>query len=304
MAYQGRTAEALDAVHHAISLSGGDPATLDMLGRVLLGARRYDAVDSLTSAWLSGASPELRVSALDLRVLLLRERGQFRAADSALTPIWAEAHGAPAAPDLIHGSNLSWTGDYDGAALVFERATHPAGFPSAFPPRGTGTRGYCWHHALLADAIAPAGDVKRLSAIADTLEVGCAKSFFGRDRLLYHHVRGLVEMQQHRWLQAAVEFERARWGVAEGWTRTNVALADAQLHLGQPRLALQTLRAAYAGPLDGMGRYEPRSHLDFLMAQAFRQAGEQDSARVYDGYARRAWRDADPEVKRLLDEPR
>jgi hypothetical protein len=49
-----------------------------------------------------------------------------------------------------------------------------------------------------------------------------------------------------------------------------------------------------------MGRYEPRSELDYLMALAFTRAGNRDSAEVYGGYARRAWRDADPEVKRLL----
>jgi DNA-binding SARP family transcriptional activator/TolB-like protein/Tfp pilus assembly protein PilF len=301
LAYQQRSDEALDAVHHAISLSGGDPATLDMLGRVLLSSRRYDTVDSLVTAWLAGRSPGLRTSALDLRELLLRERGQFRAADSAVVPIWGEPHSSGAAPDLMHGSNLSWLGDYKGAEIVYERASHPAGSPEVFPPRGTGTRGYCWHHALLADAIAPAGDTKRLAAIADTLEIGCAKSFFGRDRVLYHHVRGLVALQQQHLMEAVVELQQARWGVAEGWTRTNVALAEAQLRLGQARLAVQTLRDAYAGPLDGMGRYEPRSHLDFLMARAYRKAGQADSANVYEAYVRRAWRDADPEVRRLLD---
>ena len=33
----------------------------------------------------------------------------------------------------------------------------------------------------------------------------------------------------------------------------------------------------------------------------FAQAGEPDSARVYAGYVREAWKDADPEIRRLLD---
>jgi len=36
------------------------------------------------------------------------------------------------------------------------------------------------------------------------------------------------------------------------------------------------------------------------MAQAFRKAGDADSAHVYEAYVRRAWRNADPEFKRLL----
>ena len=49
-----------------------------------------------------------------------------------------------------------------------------------------------------------------------------------------------------------------------------------------------------------MGRYLTRSELDYLMALAFRQASEPDSALVYAERVRIAWRDADPEVKRLL----
>jgi len=140
----------------------------------------------------------------------------------------------------------------------------------------------------------------RLRALADTLTVGCARSFFGRDRLLHHHVRGLLAMEQGRWSDAEAELQQARWGVAESWTRSNVALAKTEMALHQPRAALAALRDAYAAPLDGMGRYQPRSELDLLMAQAFRKAGDADSARVYEAYVRRAWRNADPELRRLL----
>jgi len=165
---------------------------------------------------------------------------------------------------------------------------------------GTSSRGFCWHHALLADAIAPSGDTVRLRGLADTLAIGCARSFFGRDRRLHHHVRGLLAMLQGRWIDAEAELQQARWGVAESWTRSNVALAKTEMALDQPRAALAALRDAYASPLDGMGRYQPRSELDLLMAQAFRRAGEADSALVYEAYVRRAWRNADPELKRLL----
>ena len=77
-------------------------------------------------------------------------------------------------------------------------------------------------------------------------------------------------------------------------------MAKTEMALNQPRAALAALRDAYASPLDGMGRYQPRSELDLLMAQAFSRAGQADSARIYEAYVRRAWRDADPELKRLL----
>ena len=77
-------------------------------------------------------------------------------------------------------------------------------------------------------------------------------------------------------------------------------LAMVQLARGRTSEALVTLRNAYASRPDAMGRYEPRSELDYFMALAFRRAGAIDSARVYEGYVRRAWENADPEVKQLL----
>ncbi|HEX5076418.1 MAG TPA: tetratricopeptide repeat protein, partial [Gemmatimonadaceae bacterium] len=301
LSYRQRHREAIDAVQRAVTLSGRDPSTLDMWARLLIAARQYDAGDSLVRAWLTSESPQLRASAYDLRVLLLRERGEIRASNVALDRSEAELPNAGVQTILLRGNNLGRLGDYAGAELLYERSAHgPRLETREFPPVGTASRGFCWHHALLADAIAPSGDTARLRALADTLAVGCARSFFGRDRLLHHHVRGLLAMQQGRWSDAEAELQQARWGVAESWTRSNVALAKAEMALDQPRAALAALRDAYASPLDGMGRYQPRSELDLLMAQAFSKAGHADSARVYEAYVRRAWRNADPELKRLL----
>ena len=286
----------------SISLAGTDPLAFDLFARILVMTRRYDMADSLIALWLTSPRPELRATAYDVNVLLLRERGQYRAPLTALDRLRAESPNVTAAaPDLMQAATLGRLGDCRGAAGTYERVTHLSDSAATFPPRGTSTRGFCWHHALLADAIAASGETKRLTAIADTLEIGCARSFYGRDRVLYHHVRGLVASSRGHWLLAAAELRAARWGVSEAWTRTNVALSKAELVLGQPRAAVATLRDAYTAPLDGMGRYQPRSELDFLMAQAFEKAGESDSAAVYNAYARRAWRNADPEVKRLLE---
>ncbi len=301
LSYRQRSREAIDAVQRAVTLSGRDPSTLDMWARLLVMARQYDAVDSLVRSWLASESPALRASAYDLRVLLLRERGELRASNLALDRAESALPNAGVQTVLVRGNNLGRLGDYAGAALVYERSAHgPRLETREFPPAGTAARGFCWHHALLADAIAPSGDTVRLRGLADTLAVGCAKSFFGRDRRLHHHVRGLLAMLQGRWFDAEAELQQARWGVAESWTRSNVALAKTEMALGQPRAALAALRDAYASPLDGMGRYQPRSELDLLMAQAFRKIGEADSARVYEGYVRRAWENADAELKHLL----
>ena len=301
LSYRQRHVEALDAARKTVSLSRGDAGWLDMYARMLVVARQYDTVDSLVTEWLRSGSPELRASAYDLRVLVLRERGQIRASNAAIDRAGIELPNAGVQTVLVRGNNLGRLGDYAGAEMIYEKSSHgPRLETREFPPRGTATRGFCWHHALLADAIGPGGNLAQLRALADTLEAGCAKSFFGRDRVLYHHVRGLVAMREGRWLDAESELQQGRWGIAESWPRTTMALAKTELALNQPRAALAALRDAYASPLEGMGRYQPHSEIDFLMAQAFRSAGERDSATVYEGYVRRAWRNADPEVKRQL----
>ena len=64
--------------------------------------------------------------------------------------------------------------------------------------------------------------------------------------------------------------------------------------------AIATLRRAYAVPLDAMGRYVPRSELDYWMAVAFKSAGERDSAATYTTRVRAAWAAAEPRVRTQL----
>jgi tetratricopeptide (TPR) repeat protein len=299
--YTGRQHEGLEALTHAVTLSGNDPAVADQRARFLIMSRRFEPVDSIIAVWSTSKSSDLRYSAHDLRILLLRERGQYRAANAELDKTMVEFPATAMIP-LTRGNNLGRLGDYAAAALTYERtAHHPLERSPSLPLNPTDARGFCWHHALLADAIAPSGDVRRLQGIADTLRLGCVSSFFHRDHLLYHHVLGLIALHEKRWADAEAQLRQAHFIESEGYTRTNVALAKAQLKLGRPRDAIASLRAAYSGPLDGMPRYQPRSELDYFMAVAFRAAGQMDSAAVYDAYAQRALRNADPEARRQME---
>ncbi len=51
-----------------------------------------------------------------------------------------------------------------------------------------------------------------------------------------------------------------------------------------------------------MGRYETRTELDLLMAQAFTAVGQQDSAATYARFVRTAWARADAPVRARLRE--
>jgi len=173
--------------------------------------------------------------------------------------------------------------------------------PTGIGQVGDAARSFSWHHALEGDAIAPGGDTAYLRVLADSIEMVSARSYYERDARLHHHLRGLIAMRAERWDDAVRELQAARFGRA-GWTRTLVELARAELARGQPARAVAVLRDAYHELPDAMGRYAPRSELDYWMAVAFRRGGQADSAAVYARYVRDAWANAEPEARKLLAE--
>jgi hypothetical protein len=125
-------------------------------------------------------------------------------------------------------------------------------------------------------------------------------SYYGRDGRLSHHVRGMLYYAEGRFADAERELRAAEWS-ANGWTRTNLELARAQLAQHRPADAIETLRVARLAPVDAMARYVPRSELDWYSARAFAELGQRDSAAVYSAFVRRAWKDADPVFRVRLD---
>jgi tetratricopeptide (TPR) repeat protein len=242
----------------------------------------------------------MRMQAADVRAILERERGRYRSANATLERAIAEFPEL-AAIDLMRIDGLARIGDCRKAVQAME-PFH--GIHSATPPAPGGpSRAFAWHHAHLADAIARStgcGNAPSLESLADSIERIARRSYYGRDWVLHHHVRGLIAEQRGDYARAESELRQAQWRQADGWTRSLAELAIVQLKRGRAADAISTLRQAYAARPDAMARYEPRSEMDYYMALAFRQLGQRDSAAVYEQYARRAWSNADPEVKRML----
>jgi DNA-binding SARP family transcriptional activator len=299
--YMQRPDSALPLMRRAVSLAGGELWATEEYARMLTVSRHYTEADSVITTMEARREPEWRDAVFDLRSLLYREHGQVRASMRTIDGLTREFPNVAGFADLVRADNERLLGDYAGAERRYHTPAHGGferGVPIPLPPGSA--RAFCWHHVLAADAYAPTGDTVMLRGIADTLEGGCVRSPYGRDWRLYHHVRGLVALQGRRYDEAERELKAAVWAPVEGWSRTIVELARAQRGLGRPRDAIATLRTGYATRLDAMGRYVPISELDYWMAQAFAEAGERDSARTYAGYVRSAWRDADPEIRRLL----
>jgi tetratricopeptide (TPR) repeat protein len=302
--YANKTDSALALQQRAITLSGNEMWALDAYTRMLLVTRRYAEAESVITRLAELHGDFARAEVADLRSLLAREHGRFREADRIILGL---ATGDPEQAwfvNLVHADNRKLLGDYAGASRAYERLVHgPSGDTQGVPHDAGAVRAYCWHHALAADALGPQADTAVLRGIADTLETGCKRSYYGRDWILYHHVRGLLAMRTGRYADADREFSQAIWARVEGWGRTAVELAKARMGLGRPQDAIAPLRQAYATRLDAMGRYVPISELDYWMSRAFAEAGQTDSARVYAGYVERAWRNADPEVRQRLPIP-
>ena len=283
--YSGRYAASLNANERATMLSGNDPSYQIRTARALIAQRRIAAAESALSH-IASTSKEIRNSIIDVSMLALRERGEWRESNN-LIEAYLITHPDDAAFLLEEMDALGRLGEYAAAAHLFDTRIAPRLAPpiGSVPqqPRGDAARSFSWTRAMEANAIAGSGDTMRLHAIADSIRVVGALSYLDRDRHLYHHVLGLIAMQGKRYAEAEAEFQAARWGAA-GWTETVAWEARAQLAQNKSRNAITTLRQGYQGPLDAMGRYEPRSELDMLMATAFRQAGMQDSAAVYDRY--------------------
>ena len=301
-AYHGNNDDALISAARALAIAPKEPYVVLTSAWVKIMARQLDAAESEITRSDASESRTIRMQALDARATLQRERGQYRASNATAERAMAEY------PEsywlgLQRADGFARLGRCDDALAIIE-AMH-GDKPMEQPASGGTARAFAWHHALLADFIARTGncrspDTPTLEALADSVERIGRRSYYGRDWSLHHHVRGLIAKRNGDLALAEDELRKAQWRVGDGWTRSMTELGIVQLQRGKVGEALSSFRNAYATRPDAMGRYQPRSEVDYYMAQAFRQAGMHDSAAVYEGYVRRAWASADPEVKQRL----
>ena len=296
---------AIAAATRAAALAPRVPAYALQVVFRLIEARRYEAAADTIDRWLRAAEGELTGGAIDMAALLLRERGRHSEAAKVLGDgVRRGIHGLEAL-EGVRANSLARVGEVQAAMSIYAHVAAPLA-PNETSPVGRNpndARRFAWSMALAADALYLSGrvDTVQLNALADSIEVIGSRSSYGRDWRVHHHVRGLVATVGGRWADAERHFRAAVW-VPAGWTRTNIELSRVLLAQRRAPQAVQVLREAYMGPLDGMARYAPRSEVDFWMSRAFGAAGQRDSARVYAAYVRRAWARSEPDVQRQLTE--
>jgi hypothetical protein len=159
-------------------------------------------------------------------------------------------------------------------------------------------RNTIWQLTLAATAHAAAGDTAVVRRLADSLEtMGPGSYFAGRDGRLHYFLRGLLLQREGRHGEAVDAFRRSLYSLTDGYTRTNLMMGRSLLALQRGSEAISLLRAAIHGGVDGSNSYMSRTELHEALAQAFEQAGQQDSAVAHWRAVESAWRRADPQFK-------
>ena len=290
-----------------LSSSAGD----DVRYHVGVDIRRGDFADAnaLVGSKQKHAAPVVRWEALWWGSTILRHQGRLRAA-LALARAMGAMGGDPETSlagsgydaNLIRAQVLLEMGHAREAAALFDSLARFYYFGDTLP--GRYARHLCWTLTHRATALAAAGDTALLQRLADSLEILGRQSSYGRDRLLHHHIRGLLLLARGRTTLAAREFRQAVWSLTYGYTRTNLELARVLMTLGRPRDAIAVVQPAFSGPLDASNLYVTHTELHEMLARAFDAAGERDSAMTHYRWVVAAWRNADPEFRPRLEAAR
>jgi predicted Zn-dependent protease len=165
-------------------------------------------------------------------------------------------------------------------------------------PAAYRARNVIWQLTLAGTAHAAAGDTAVVRRLADSLEVLGPTSFYGgRDEKLHYVLRGLLLQREGRHAEAVDAFRRSLYSLTDGYTRTNLMMARSLIALHRPAEAIAVLQPAIRGGVDGSNTYVSRTELHEALAEAFEQAGRQDSATAHWRAVESAWRRADPQFQ-------
>jgi tetratricopeptide (TPR) repeat protein len=281
--YQGREEQARDAMRMVSRLQG----TESYWPREFLTAiRRGDFVTADSILRRPGIE---HGNTLWFSTLSLRNQGRLQdalvaAREMRLSQRGATAAGVVSLPEAIVLFDL---GRFKDAAAAFDVIAATPSVEGETSERIARNR--AWNLTHEATALAAAGDSAAVRLLADSIQRVGAQSMYGRDQRLHHYVRGLLLRARGQLPAAVDEFRRGIYSLTDGYTRNSYELARSLLALHRPDEAIAVLRPAFNGSIQGSNTYITHTELHELIAQAFEQIGQPDSAATHYRYVVRAW---------------
>lgn len=284
---QGRSGEALAALREAAALEN-PPAWAEVRpAESYLRAGDYAAADALLRTLIREGSPEHRKLALWFLVISLRHQGRFGEALAA-----AERYHGEFRYELPRATVLWDMGRLREAAAAFQRISR---YRTPNEASGASARWRAWSLTHYAGVVAELGDTATLRSLADTIQAVGARSAYGRDHRLHHHVRGLLWSARGRHDSAVAAFRRAQFSPTYGYNRVNLELARALVRAGRPGEAVPVLRSALRTGVSSTGMYTTAPALHRMLGNAWLAAGRPDSAATHFRRTLGARRNADPQ---------
>ena len=259
----GRYDDAIAAHRRANAIP---PANVDDINDVetLIRAGRFSEADAIIAHHYRSGDKERRENAVFKSVISLRAQGRYAEALRA-----ARALRAYSPKDITSAAPEAWVlmdlgRARQAAALWDSMATVP--FTNVSPARNARAYASAWTRS--AEAYYQAGDSVRVRALVDTVAKWSKHTAFGPARELDHHVRGLLFSMRGDHEAAVREFKAALVSPTNGWTRTNLRLAEALMKTGRNAEAAQVAKAALRGSVGASGFSVPHRVFHELIASA------------------------------------
>jgi predicted Zn-dependent protease len=296
---EGRSAQA-DSLFQAVApLDRSFATTVEYRAMHSVRAGDFASADRILLAQLHETDPRQQVNALWDLAISLREQGKLADAYTMahrMREPSAKIGDRPGPPpaNVLEAQSLLELGRASAAAALFDTLAHQHVPPETPSQIGRNT---AWMLAQSAGARLAAGDTMTLSRLADSVRALGEASGYGRDRRLYHYVRGLLLAARGDDAGAIDELKSAVYSLTVGFTRVNYMLARVYLHAHRPREAVAVLQPALRGGIDASNLYLNRTELHELLAQAWDAAGARDSAAAQYAYVAKAWAQADPSLQ-------
>ena len=264
----------------------------------------YATADRLLTSQLRTGNARQQANAYGTLVIALREQGHL------IEALDAARHTRPTAAERPNGTTLSSVleaqvelemGRFAAASALFDSLSlvHNLGDAPSQLARAT-----VWMLVQAGGARRSAGDTATLEHLADSIRVLGAESAYGRDRRLYHHVRGLLLAARGDDIGAISELKSGIYSLTEGYTRTNYELARVYLRDRRARDAIAVLQPVLRGTLEASNLYLNRTEVHELLAQAWDAAGVRDSAVAHYALVTKSWASADPSLAPRVQDAR